>query len=178
MSGIGFWELIILALLGLIVLGPERLPRVASQIGGWLGQARRMTRVMRRQLEDELNFEKEFSTKKDDKPKADETTPAKSTPDVSTPKFVQDNAVEHDDHYSPAHDTDSVGLGVNDEPEPDPDNAEAEAVELAAAEARSSDEPDPDNAEAEAVELAAAASRSSDEAEAPDDADSEKTPPA
>jgi Sec-independent protein translocase protein TatA len=33
MSGIGFWELIILFLIGLIVLGPERLPRVAGQLG-------------------------------------------------------------------------------------------------------------------------------------------------
>ena len=54
MSGIGFSELVILFLIGLIVLGPERLPRVANQLGTWLGQARRMTRVMTRQLEDEL----------------------------------------------------------------------------------------------------------------------------
>lgn len=56
MSGIGFSELVILFLIGLIVLGPERLPRVANQLGTWLGQARRMTRVMKRQLEDELNL--------------------------------------------------------------------------------------------------------------------------
>ena len=30
-----------LFLIGLIVLGPERLPRVANQLGSWLGQARR-----------------------------------------------------------------------------------------------------------------------------------------
>lgn len=58
MSGIGLWELIILFLIGLIVLGPERLPAVARQLGDWLGQARRMTRVMRRQLEDELDLNK------------------------------------------------------------------------------------------------------------------------
>ena len=58
MSGIGFSELIILFLIGLIVLGPERLPRVANQLGNWIGQARRMTRVMKRQLEDELDLEK------------------------------------------------------------------------------------------------------------------------
>ncbi len=63
MSGIGFWELIILSLIGLIVLGPERLPRVANQLGSWLGQARRMTRVMKRQLEEELNFENELKIK-------------------------------------------------------------------------------------------------------------------
>ena len=52
MSGIGFWELIILFLIGLIVLGPKRLPQVANQLGEWIGQAKRMTRVMRRQLEE------------------------------------------------------------------------------------------------------------------------------
>lgn len=57
MSGVGFSELIILFLIGLIVLGPEKLPRVANQLGTWLGQARRMTRVMKRQLEEELNFD-------------------------------------------------------------------------------------------------------------------------
>ena len=62
MSGIGFWELIILFLVGLIVLGPERLPSVANQLGSWMGQARRMTRVMKRQLEEELNFEKNNTT--------------------------------------------------------------------------------------------------------------------
>ena len=58
MSGIGGSEFLLLLLIGLLVLGPERLPRVASQIGTWIGQARRMTRVMKRQLEEELNVEK------------------------------------------------------------------------------------------------------------------------
>ena len=61
MSGIGFSELVILFLIGLIVLGPERLPRVAKQIGHWIGEARRMTRMMRRQLEDELDLDKNLS---------------------------------------------------------------------------------------------------------------------
>ncbi len=58
MSGIGGSEFLLLCLIGLLVLGPERLPRVASQIGGWIGQARRMTRALKRQLEEELDVEK------------------------------------------------------------------------------------------------------------------------
>lgn len=100
MSGIGFWELIILFLIGLIVLGPERLPRVANQLGGWLGQARRMTRVMKRQLEDELNFEKEL----DIKPPSRE--PSKQ------PEFT---APRDDDDYSPEHEVDEPGSGVGDD---------------------------------------------------------------
>ena len=63
MSGIGGSEFLLLLLIGLLVLGPERLPRVASQLGRWLGQARRMTRVMRRQLEEELDVEKNIGIK-------------------------------------------------------------------------------------------------------------------
>jgi sec-independent protein translocase protein TatB len=88
MSGVGFSELLILALIGLIVLGPEKLPRVASQIGNWVGQARRMTRVMRRQLEDELDF--------------DEDLKPKSKPGGGTPR--------DDDTYSPAHIAESNAL--------------------------------------------------------------------
>ncbi len=94
MSGIGFWELIILFLIGLIVLGPERLPRVASQLGSWLGQARRMTRVMKRQLENELDLEEQLRTK--------------------TPPPVKPQNQE-DDTYSPAHEAGSAGTGVGDD---------------------------------------------------------------
>ena len=76
MAEVGFSELIILALIGLIVLGPERLPSVASQIGSWLGQARRMTRVLRRQLEDELDFEKDLTIRpptRKQRPRDDDT---------------------------------------------------------------------------------------------------------
>ena len=61
MSGVGFSEFLILCLIGLIVLGPERLPKVANEIGRWVGQAKRMTRVMRRQLQEELNFDDDFN---------------------------------------------------------------------------------------------------------------------
>lgn len=102
MSGIGFSELIILALIGLIVLGPERLPRVANQLGGWLGQARRMTRVMKRQLEDELNLEQELGIK-----------PAPASREPSTQQFGP--PPRDDDDFSPAHEVDDVGTGVDDD---------------------------------------------------------------
>ena len=58
MSGIGGSEFILLCLIGLLILGPERLPRLARQIGSWIGKARQMTRAMQRQIEDELDVEK------------------------------------------------------------------------------------------------------------------------
>jgi len=124
MSGIGFSELIILALIGLIVLGPERLPRVANQLGGWLGQARRMTRVMKRQLEDELNIEKEFSIK---------PPPASREPSTQ-PKAAPTPPPRDDDDFSPAHAADDVGTGVSDDDMYDNDD------DLAATSADLSDE--------------------------------------
>ena len=55
MFDVGFWELFILFGLGLIILGPERLPKVAMQVGNWAGQARRMARQLSGQIRSELN---------------------------------------------------------------------------------------------------------------------------
>lgn len=117
MSGIGSSELIILILIGLIVLGPKRLPQIANQLGSWIGQARRMTRAMRRQLEDELNFDDDFNIKP---PKiaapfaADKTDPEAAVEesealaaDISgddADAEIDDHIPHDDDTYSPAHD--------------------------------------------------------------------------
>jgi sec-independent protein translocase protein TatB len=101
MSGVGFWELILLFLIGLIVLGPERLPRVANQLGSWLGQARRMTRVLKRQLEDELDLEKNLNIR------------PKAAPKTLAPKPFP----EADNAYSPSPAADSPATGV---PGPEP----------------------------------------------------------
>jgi Tat protein translocase TatB subunit len=48
-----FPELLIIFVVALIVLGPHKLPEVASLIGRWLGNARAMARQFREQLEEE-----------------------------------------------------------------------------------------------------------------------------
>lgn len=54
MFDIGFWELVILFGLGLVVLGPERMPQVAAKMGRWAGQARNMARHLSTQFREEL----------------------------------------------------------------------------------------------------------------------------
>jgi len=54
MFDVGFWELVILFGLGLMVLGPERLPKVAAKLGRWVGQARNMARHLSNQIRDEI----------------------------------------------------------------------------------------------------------------------------
>ena len=41
MFDFGFSEMVIVAIVGLIVLGPDRLPKVARQAGQWLGKLQR-----------------------------------------------------------------------------------------------------------------------------------------
>jgi sec-independent protein translocase protein TatB len=53
MFDIGFTELVLLAVIGLVVLGPKRLPKVAGEIGRWVGRARRTLTDLRRELERE-----------------------------------------------------------------------------------------------------------------------------
>ena len=45
MFDIGIGEIIILAVVGLLVFGPERLPRAAADAAKWLKQIRKMARV-------------------------------------------------------------------------------------------------------------------------------------
>jgi len=110
MFGIGGQELVLLMIIGLLVLGPERLPRIANQIGGWLGQARRMTRVMKRQLEEELDLNKPPTIQPPPASREPSTKPADEPPTEDEHTLPND-----DDEYSPAHGEDDAGTGVGDE---------------------------------------------------------------
>jgi sec-independent protein translocase protein TatB len=55
MFEVGFTELLLIFALALIVLGPEKLPKLAQQVGRWVGRARAMARQFRDQLEEEAH---------------------------------------------------------------------------------------------------------------------------
>lgn len=54
MFDVGFSEIFLLVLIGLIVLGPEKLPRVARTLGGLVRRARSSWYSLRRSIESEL----------------------------------------------------------------------------------------------------------------------------
>jgi sec-independent protein translocase protein TatB len=57
MLDVGFSEILLTSAIALIVLGPERLPKVARQVGNWVGRARAMARQLTEQLEREVSAE-------------------------------------------------------------------------------------------------------------------------
>jgi len=57
MLDFGFSEILLTSAIALVVLGPERLPKVARQVGNWMGRARLMARQLSEQLEREVNAE-------------------------------------------------------------------------------------------------------------------------
>jgi len=57
MFDVGFAEILLLSLVGLLVLGPERLPRVARTLGGLARKARGSWMNLKRSIEAEMRAE-------------------------------------------------------------------------------------------------------------------------
>lgn len=55
MFDIGFWELGLIAVVALLVIGPERLPGVARTAGKWIGTARRFMSSVKADISEEVN---------------------------------------------------------------------------------------------------------------------------
>ena len=51
MFDISFWELVIIMIVALLVVGPERLPRVARTIGLWVGKAQSFVRTVKADID-------------------------------------------------------------------------------------------------------------------------------
>ena len=55
MFDIGFWEMGLIGVVALIVIGPERLPKVAATVGFWVGKLRAQAFNIRAEIEREVN---------------------------------------------------------------------------------------------------------------------------
>lgn len=100
MFEVGFSELLLIMGLALLVLGPEKLPKVVTEIGRWMGRAR----AMARQFKDQLEMEAAESSRR----KASPTTAASESP-VTTDDSHKNDAhkdVDPPADSSPSADTD------------------------------------------------------------------------
>ncbi|NPA48820.1 MAG: twin-arginine translocase subunit TatB [Thermodesulfobacteria bacterium] len=101
MFGIGFPELVVIFVVALIVLGPERMPQMAKQLARWVNEVRKAADELKKELaaeeiekgKDELEkvrqelLEKVYNPlpPEEDPAKAEKHNGKKDTPDERTP---------------------------------------------------------------------------------------------
>ena len=54
MFDFGFWELAIVLVVALLVVGPDKLPILAAKVGRWVGKTKRMIQTVRSDIESEI----------------------------------------------------------------------------------------------------------------------------
>lgn len=66
MFDIGFLEMIVIAVVGLLVIGPDRLPGVARNVGKWVGKTRRFITQVKSDIDREMKQEELRKALEDD----------------------------------------------------------------------------------------------------------------
>lgn len=57
MFDVGIWELALLLVIAMIVVGPDRLPKLATSLGRWTGKIRRMAQTIQRDIDRQIALE-------------------------------------------------------------------------------------------------------------------------
>lgn len=57
MFDIGFMELLVVAIVGMVVIGPERLPETARAVGKSVGKVKHFFNAMQRQIDQEIRMD-------------------------------------------------------------------------------------------------------------------------
>ena len=73
---IGWFEILIIVVLSILIIGPKDFPIVLKKIGGWMGSIKRYFSEIQKNMtdmenavEDEISLEKNYSKQADDKKK-------------------------------------------------------------------------------------------------------------
>jgi sec-independent protein translocase protein TatB len=86
MFGIGGSELLIILIVALLVLGPEKLPGLARTLGKAMGELRRTSADFQRALNLEAAMDATRPRKKDKAPGAAPKATPKATPEIARPE--------------------------------------------------------------------------------------------
>ncbi len=68
---VGFWELVLVGVVALLVFGPERLPRVARETALWIRKVRSMVASVKSEIDQELHLQELRQTLLEEKRKVD-----------------------------------------------------------------------------------------------------------
>ena len=76
MPQIGWFEILIIVVLSIVIIGPKDFPVVLKKIGSWIGNVKRYFSEIQKDmtdmenvLEDEISLEKDYSNQTSDKKK-------------------------------------------------------------------------------------------------------------
>jgi len=107
MFDIGFWELLLIAIIGLVVLGPERLPVAIRTVRGWVGGVRRFSENVKTELSEELRIQELHTNLK----KAEESNMKNLSPEVAeSVKTLREAAEMVNEPYKTASNIDNDSL--------------------------------------------------------------------
>lgn len=123
MSDFGFWEIALIALIALLVVGPARLPQLARTTGYWIRRLKQMAAVFKSEFmyeADKAGVNKIFGDTRDAvqevKKKIGHIDPLIKAVDeqIETGRFEQDRTVEKDHQ----EDSDAPQAATTDESKP------------------------------------------------------------
>lgn len=104
MFDIGFWELLLIAIIGLVVLGPERLPVAIRTVRGWMSSIRSFSDGVKNELSEELRIQELHANLK----KAEQSGMKNLSPEVAASvKSLQEAADMVNKPYQTAEKNDS-----------------------------------------------------------------------
>ncbi|MEW6989669.1 Sec-independent protein translocase protein TatB [Colwelliaceae bacterium 6441] len=79
MFDIGFWELLLISIIALVVLGPERLPVAIRTVRGWISGVKSFSNSVKTELSEELRIQELHSNLK----KAEDSNLQNLSPEVA-----------------------------------------------------------------------------------------------
>lgn len=102
MFDIGFWELLLIAIIGLVVLGPERLPVAIRSVRSWITSMRNFSEGVKSELTEELRIHELHANLK----KAEQSDMKDLSPEVAASvKSLQEAAAMVNNPYQTAEKT-------------------------------------------------------------------------
>ena len=114
MFDIGFWEILMIAVVALIVVGPERMPRLIRVTGLWIGKASASIQSVRNEISRELNAEELRNS----------ISEQISDPTDAAERYLFHEDAEKKPSYVEAEPVDDAIVAINDDP--------AEALDITA----------------------------------------------
>jgi len=103
MFDIGFWELLLISIIGLVVLGPERLPVAIRTVRGWISGVKNFSNSVKNELTEELRIQELHANLK----KAEQSNLENLSPEVAESVKTLKEAAESVYHPYKKHATES-----------------------------------------------------------------------